>query len=365
MRVVVTGAGGFLGWHLRVRLSALTGHDVVAIGRDNWADLDDAMADAAACIHVAGVNRGDDLAVERGNRDLALDVARALAGSDVRTVVYAGSTQETGDSPYARGKRAAAAILAEAATAEGAAFRHVRLPNLFGEHGRPGYNSFVATFIDGIIRGAALEVTDRPITLLHVQDAAQSLIDAIDGEVCVPTPRATTVVEVLDTLRSMHDGYSRNGDLPDLGDPFHRDLFNAYRAALFPRHYPIPLIAHADHRGQLVEAVRSHGGQGQTFYSTTAPGATRGNHYHLRKVERFVVVEGDAVIALRRVGFEEVIEFPVDGAHPAVVDMPTHWVHSITNVGTTPLTTLFWTDTLFDPAAPDTFWENVTPESVT
>jgi UDP-2-acetamido-2,6-beta-L-arabino-hexul-4-ose reductase len=140
-------------------------------------------------------------------------------------------------------------------------------------------------------------------------------------------------------------------------------LFNTYRAALFPNHYPIALTAHADERGRLVETVRAHGGQGQTFVSTTRPGITRGEHFHLGKVERFVVLSGRARISLRRVCTDEIVSFDVSGEAPAVVDMPTMWVHNITNIGDTELTTLFWTHSLFDPDNPDTFWEPVAQEA--
>ena len=89
------------------------------------------------------------------------------------------------------------------------------------------------------------------------------------------------------------------------------------------------------------------------------PGATRGQHFHLDKVERFVVVEGDATISLRRVLFDEVITFRVSGDRPVIVDMPTLWTHNLTNVGTTPLITQFWTNQIFDAAAPDTYYEAV------
>ena len=109
----------------------------------------------------------------------------------------------------------------------------------------------------------------------------------------------------------------------------------------------------------MVETVRSHGGQGQTFVSTTGLGITRGEHFHLGKVERFVVLGGQARISLRRVCDNEIVSFDVSGDRPAVVDMPTMWVHNITNIGDSELTTLFWTHSLFDPEAPDTYWEPV------
>ncbi|SER73256.1 UDP-2-acetamido-2,6-beta-L-arabino-hexul-4-ose reductase [Pedococcus cremeus] len=361
MRIVLTGAGGFLGWHTRVRLAALTDHEVVSLNRDNWSDLAAEVRSADAIIHIAGVNRGERSEVERGNVALSEAVADAIAraGRPV-PVVYANSIQAGNDTPYGAGKAAAGAVLAQAAAGAGSNFTDVVLPNLFGEHGAPRYNSFVATFVDAVASGVVPQINDREVELLHAQGAAQHLMDGLSGRGGAVRPRGSmaTVQGVYDQLRRFHDVYN-GGDMPDLSVAFSVDLFNTYRAALFPGHYPLALNAHSDDRGRLVETVRSHGGQGQTFVSTTKAGVTRGEHYHLNKVERFVVLRGQARISLRRMFTEEVVSFDVSGESPSVVDMPTMWVHNITNTGNTELTTLFWTHSLFDPENPDTYWEPV------
>ena len=361
MKVVVTGADGFLGWHVRARLKALTDYQVVAMGRHNWAQLDDHVADADAVIHLAGVNRGSDDEVEQGNTSLARELVDAVHRTAARPrIVYANSIQSGNGTPYGNGKEAAASILREAAGSLGGECVDVRLPNLFGEHGRPRYNSFVATFVHAVVAGETPTVTDREVPLLHAQRAAQVLIDALDGPTSVVEPKGTptTVRDVLETLQGFNRLYAE-GDVPALTSDFDVDLFNTLRAARFPEHYPIPLVPRSDDRGRLVEVVRAHAGQGQTFVSTTKPGITRGEHFHLRKVERFVVVSGTARISLRKVLTDEVVSFDVSGESPVIVDMPTMWAHNITNTGTSELTTLFWTNELFDPAAPDTFPEPV------
>jgi len=162
------------------------------------------------------------------------------------------------------------------------------------------------------------------------------------------------VQTVFDTVQRFNELYA-TGDVPPLLTDLDLDLFNTLRAARFPAHYPMALSPRTDERGSLVEVVRAHGSQGQTFVSTTKPGITRGEHFHLRKVERFVVLSGHARISLRKLFTDEVVSFDVTGAAPAIIDMPTMWVHNITNTGASELTTLFWTHELFDPASPDTF----------
>lgn len=362
MKILLTGADGFLGWHLRCRVHATTDHEVVPVGRGEWARLPELAVDVDAVIHVAGVNRATDEELVATNVALARDLAEALAARSGIPVVFANSIQVGNGTAYAEGKARAAQVLREAVGASGGRFVDVLLPNLFGEHGRPGYNSFVATFVDRVVSGDRPEIADRPIELLHAQGAAQALLDALlpDSPATVQPPaHPTSVQQVWDALERYHTTYVPSADVPAMADDFERDLFNTYRAALFPAHYPLALTPRSDQRGRLVETVRSHGQGGQTFVSTTVPGVTRGIHYHLHKIERFVVLDGEAVIRLRRMFHDEVVELPVSGEAPVVVDMPTMWSHDITNVGEGVLTTLFWTDSLFDPDAPDTIHEPV------
>ncbi len=362
MRVVVTGADGFLGWHTRVRLRARTDHEVIPVGVADWPQLAKVVRTADAVLHLAGVNRGSETEVEQGNIRLARELAEAVrAAPTPPTVVYADSIQAGNGTPYGSGKGKAAELLRELAEERDSPFLDVILPNLFGEHGRPNYNSFVATFAHKVVAGKIPDVQDREVELLHVQDAADALIRglATTGRRHMrPAGTTTTVATVLGILADQFDVYQM-GDLPALPSRLDINLFNTLRATMFPAHYPIPLVRHEDPRGSLVEAVRAHGSEGQTFVSTTVPGVTRGQHYHLRKVERFVVVGGRARISLRKVLSDEVIHFEVDGRAPVIVDMPTLWAHSITNTGEGELTTVFWTNELFDPEDPDTYREDV------
>lgn len=361
MKILLTGAAGFLGWHTRVRLRSLTEHEIVLATRDNWSHLAELVAGCDAIIHIAGVNRGTPHEVNEGNLQLAEDIAGLLRpGSSVRRIVYANSVWAGTASPYGEGKAKANNVLAAAAADVDATYVDVRLPNIFGEGGRPDYNSFVATFVHKVIAGDNPEIADRPIRLLHAQAAAQTLIDGLSTSLpnLEPMGSATTVQTVWDTLVTMKGLYDV-GDIPPMLNELDIELFNTLRWAMFPEHYPIKLVQHADDRGDLVEIVRSHGGQGQTFVSTTHPGVTRGEHFHLEKIERFVVIRGSGRMSLRKVFTDEVISFDVTGDEPVIVDMPTMWIHNITNTGDDELVTLFWAHELFNPEAPDTFWEPV------
>lgn len=370
MKVVITGGYGFLGWHTACRLRAVHGINAVRLGRhDGAVRWRAAVASADVVFHIAGVNRAEtDEEVYSANRALAITLAEAVlwAGRPVR-VVYANSIQVDRDNAYGRGKAEAGSILAEALAEVGGSLADVLLPNLFGEHGRPGYNSFVATFCAAVAGGKVPKVTaDSEVPLLHAQRAAAALIDVMEGTESSqtrPAGRLTRVSEVVDLLAEFDSHYGGAGDIPPLTDEFRVDLFNTYRSYTFPQLFPIHPTLHADPRGALVETTRSHGGTSQGFVSTTRPNMTRGEHYHLHKVERFFVVRGKAEINLRRLLTDEVVTFRLDGDVPGFVDMPTLWVHNIRNVGDDELVTVFWADQLLDPQDPDQYPERVQPEA--
>lgn len=354
--IAVSGRGGLIGWHLRTVLHAE--------GRP-WIDVDLRTTSGPAAvrglgavdtaIHVAGISRGSDHDVRDGNVELARRFVSALdaAGARPRRLVYANSGMR-GTNPYTEGKSRAAAVLAEAAARWEAEFVDLVIQNVFGEHGTPYHNGVTQTFCHRIARGERPTVdSDDVRTFVHAQDVAEALSGSI-GQ--AELDRRGTTVSVPDLARRItaQAEVYRRGEIPALDSPFERDLFNTYRSyasVLEPVH---PLTASTDHRGTFTEIVRAHGGPGQTGVSTTAPGVTRGDHFHRRKVERFVVVQGEARITLRRVLTDERRTIRVSGDRPVAVDMPTLWAHSLTNTGDTPLVTLFWTNELFDPARPDT-----------
>lgn len=364
MKIAVTGPDGFLAWHTRCALRSRQTDDVVGIRQAEFEDLnlmEAALQDVDVVLHLAGVNRAlHDETVANANPWLASQLALGLrrVGRPI-SVVYANSIHATGESVFGVSKRKAAGILRAQCESSGANFVDVQLPNIFGEHGKPHYNSVVATFCHQLAVGEEpVIVEDRELNLLHAQGAAEFLLDAATFSVpgnFIPMGTLMRVSEVLQMIRDIEAPY-REGRLPDLSDNFLREIFNTYRSFTFPQSWPIIPTKHSDDRGELVEAVRAGGGQTQVFFSSTNPGFTRGGHFHLRKVERFLVVEGQATIRLRRLFTSDVVEFRVDGETPAIIDIPTLWTHSITNTGPDKLITLFYADDEFNPASPDTYW---------
>ncbi len=367
MKIVVTGARGLLGRHLHLHLRAQksTDADLVMLDRRSFNDdheLGQALEGADAVVHCAGINRDEDEVVERGNRQLAERLIEKLNQTGARPhLLYANSTQRERDTPYGRGKRAAHHVFSQWAEIHGDRYTELVLPHLFGEGGRPYYNSAVLTFCHQLANGEAPSINGSgQLELLHAQDVAADILAAIEkvhtGELRLQG-RAMSVATAAGKLIDMHRSYT-TGIVPDLRDPVDLQLFNTLRSFLYPAFYPQLLKVHSDERGALFEGVKNRNG-GQAFLSTTKPGVTRGNHYHFNKVERFLVLKGQAVIRIRRLLDDKVEEFHVSGEKPAYVDMPTLHTHSITNTGEDELLTMFWSHELFDPDNPDTYFEPV------
>lgn len=366
MKIGITGSEGLIGWHQRAYFKTIGGdHEIRLANRETFKQpglLTGFVDGLDAIIHLAGMNRGDDTEIETTNTALARDLVAACEQTGTRAfVVYANSTHQDRDTAYGRGKRAAADTFRRWAEQRGTGFAHLILPHVFGEFGKPFYNSVVSTFCHQLARHETPQIiTDGDLELLHVQDVVAQCWKAIQqnqrGDIRM-NGVGMKVSELLKHLTDMRDRYQAMV-MPPLDSALDVRLFNTLRSYLFPAHYPVALTLHSDARGSLFEVVKSNSG-GQVFMSTTHPGITRGNHFHTRKVERFLVASGAADIRLRKLFCDEVTSFQVRGDTPCYVDIPTFHTHHIINTGQSELVTLFWANEIFDPEDPDTFHELV------
>ena len=366
-KIVVTGSNGLIGWHLRVFLFTRSDVEVVACDRVAFNDdqrLGEIVESADVIVHLAGMNRGDEDEIATTNVALAQRLVDKCREKDCRPhVIFSSSTHVDGDTKYGASKRQAAETIAAWAEAEDARFCNLILPHVFGEHGKPFYNSVVSTFAHQVANGESPKIDrDGQLNLLHCQQVARIVWEKIEegfvGE-CRPQGMPIKVSELLERLNQMADRYA-GGVVPNLDDEFNHRLFNVYRSYIPHESRPTDLTLHTDDRGHLFEAIRADG-QGQVFLSTTVPGITRGNHFHFGKVERFLVISGKAKIRLRKVLTDEIHTYEVSGVNLQAIDIPTLHTHNISNVGDEPLVTLFWTGEHFDPNNSDTYFLEVEP----
>ena len=371
INVGITGQAGFVGTHLFnfLRLEPEQ-FNLVPFEDDYYKDsetLNQWVSKCDAIVHLAALNRHNDPdTIYNTNVELVKQLIVALEETQSTPhILFSSSTQEEFDNPYGRSKKVGRELLVDWAKRNGALFTGLVIPNVFGPFGNPYYNSVVATFSHQITHGEQTRIdVDKLMKLIYVGELVEvirhCIVEGISSPAHeVPHTSELKVTELLEILEGYHSTYTENGMIPSLNNEFERNLFNTFRGYMnIPEHYPVMLKEHTDDRGSFVETMHLGIG-GQVSFSTTKPGITRGNHYHTRKIERFVVIKGKALIQLRRIGTEEVINFELDGKNPSYVDMPVWYTHNITNTGSDDLFTLFWINEFYDPDDPDTFYETV------
>ena len=373
MKAVVTGAHGFLGKNLVVALRRAQ----VEVAEVDVDAPPGAMAlavpGAAAVFHLAGVNRPDDerefITGNVGSLEAlfeALDARRAAEEAAVRPVIVLSSSTQAGlDNPYGRSKLAAERALEAYASRTDTPAVIYRLPGVFGKWCRPNYNSVVATFCHSVACGLPITISDpaRVVELVHVDDVVAEFMTHVDSRaagVRRGDVRPTFSTSLGDLARRIR-GFRATRDtleVADATDPFTRRLLGTYTSYIPPTDLAYDLVQRTDARGTLAELLKSPH-FGQIFVSRTLPGITRGNHYHDLKVEKFCVLEGDAVIRFRPVLGDEVTEHRVSGRDFRVVDIPPGMTHSIENVGATEMIVLFWASEILDRDRADTYFSEV------
>lgn len=363
--VLVTGAKGFIGKNLIVSLKRRGDVDVVEHDIDSPAGLlEDGLTSADVIYHLAGVNRPERVEeFTEGNFDLTrqiCDVLQKLGRNP--SLVLSSSTQAILDNPYGLSKRQAEEAVFDFGRKTGASVFVFRLHGVFGKWCRPNYNSVVATFCHNISRNLPIVISDptREIELIYIDDVVRCFIDVMDGRPPVsdgkhclakPTYRVN-LGDLEEKIRCFHE-IRTSLAIPDVRDPFIHALYATYISYLPTDAFAYELAQRTDHRGELAELLKSPH-MGQIFVSRTRPGIRRGHHYHDSKVEKFVVLEGEAVIRFRHILGGDVIEYPICGRDFRVVDIPPGYTHSIENMGQNDLIVLFWADEIFNPDVPDT-----------
>lgn len=363
MKVLVTGADGFIGRNLRVALGEHDGFEVMPVTRGTRdVELQRLVAQADAVIHLAGVNRPQDPAeFAAGNADFTARLCELLLNTNRPIpVAFASSIQAERDSPYGRSKRQAEQHLAEYCRRSDAPVVLYRLSNVFGKWSRPEYNSAVATFCHNIARALPIRIDDpsSPIRLVYVDDVVAELqrfladpgrgVRFAEAE---PT-YGTTVGELARQIEAFRD--VRHSLVTErVGTGLVRALYATYVSFLPPGSFSYSVPKYGDARGVFVEMLKTPD-CGQFSFFTAHPGITRGGHYHHTKTEKFLVIKGRARYRFRHLLTDEIFEIDSRGDDPLVVETIPGWAHDITNIGDDELVVMLWANEIFDRQKPDT-----------
>lgn len=371
MKVLITGANGFVGKNLQLHLAERKDVQVVCFTRgDDVAQLPALLQGVDFVFHLAGANRPQDpQEFITGNVDLTLALCQAVCAMAEATgkkipIVYTSSTQAGRDNPYGQSKRGAEDALLAAARSHQVPVHIFRLPNVFGKWCKPNYNSAVATFCHNITRGLPIQVNDlaAPVTLVYVDDVVERFVHLMDGADAAVGPDgfatvapqySTTVGELARQIQAFKE--SRNTLMTErVGTGLVRALYATYVSYLPVELFAYTVPQYGDPRGVFVEMLKTPDA-GQFSFFTAHPGITRGGHYHHSKTEKFLVIKGQARFKFRHMQTGQAHELVTTGDKPEIVETVPGWTHDITNIGSDEMIVMLWANEVFDRARPDTF----------
>jgi len=363
MKVLITGSNGFIAKNLIVTLWKMPHIEILKYEKNQSMDiLEELVKEADFIFHLAGVNRPkNESEFFAGNSGLTQIIVDILNKYNKKTPILLSSSAQVGsDNSYAKSKAEAENIVQDYSKENGVPCFIYRLPNVFGKWSRPNYNSVIATWCYNITRDIDIQVNSREteLTLVYIGDVVHSFIDHLylndNSELFCEVKKVykKTLGEIEKLLYAFRDS-RENLLVPNIAKGFERVLYATYLSYLPHDKFSYKLSGHEDARGTFYEILKTFD-SGQLGISTTKPGITRGNHYHNTKNEKFLVIKGSAMIELRDVFSDEVIEYNVKGNELEVVEMIPGYTHNITNTGDEEMVLLIWANENYNPDAPDT-----------
>lgn len=363
MKIVITGAQGFIGKNLCVMLRENGYTDLIEVDSNTPLDfLANYLSVADFVFHLAGVNRPkDDAEFQYGNVDLTRFITAQLKLNNNRIpIVMSSSTQAERDNAYGISKHLAEKEVEQYGRETDSPYFIYRFPNVFGKWCRPNYNSFVATFCYNILNDIEITIHDRnaPVTMVYIDDVCASLISLLEGSLesgfkSISPEYSTTVGDVSDLIHYFKA--SRDSLITEnVGEGLIRALYSTYLSYFTPDQFSYEIPSYRDERGVFSEMLKTKK-SGQFSYFTAHPGITRGGHYHHSKNEKFLVLKGKALFKFKHIITNECYELYTDGGTPRIVETAPGWSHDITNVGDEEMVVMLWANEVFDREAPDTF----------
>lgn len=364
MKILVTGANGFIGKNLCLALAEKE-YEVIKFDRDTKESLKDLVSKCDFVMHLAGINRPKNVEeFYKGNADLTSQLLTYMKEDGRKLpILITSSIQAERDNDYGKSKKEAEDYIIQYGKETGSPVYVYRLANAFGKWCRPNYNSVVATFCYNIANNLEITVNDPNVVIpfVYIDDIVRCIIDTIGTK---PSEKYLSVTpqydvklgELADLLYKFKE--SRNDFMVPNMQGFEKKLYSTYLSYLPKDDFSYDLNMHVDQRGSFTEMLKCNE-YGQVSVNIAHPGIVKGNHWHHTKNEKFIVVSGTGVIRFRKIGDDKVITYHVSGEKLEVVDIPVGYTHNIENTGDTDMVTVMWCNELFDPENPDTYYEEV------
>jgi len=365
VRVLVTGAQGFIGKNLITHLNENNDFTIVPFTRNDSTDsLPNLIEQVDTVIHLAGENRPNDIAefdiVNSGLTKILCEEIRK-SGKKI-TLILASSIQSNLENPYGQSKRKAELAAEQLAADTNCPVYIYRLPGVFGKWCKPNYNSVVATFCHNIANDLPIQINDEStnISLVYIDDVVADFIEVINkpekGSLWrnIEPEYSITLGQLAEQIKAFRNSRT-NLVIEHVGTGLVRALYSTYVSYLDTNKFSYELPRHSDERGQFVEMLKTKD-SGQFSYFTVNPGATRGGHYHHSKTEKFLVMKGSARFSFRNIVTQETYEEFTEGDKPQVVETVPGWTHDITNVGEGEMFVMIWANEIYNPESPDTIF---------
>ena len=365
MKVLITGANGFIAQNLQLHLSERKDVEVISFTRHDDIDkLNEYVPQVDFIFHLAGINRPQDpKEFTEGNAELTQSLVNAVVASKKSIpIIYTSSTQAALDNPYGVSKRVAEDALLKLRDENSVPVYIFRLPNVFGKWSRPNYNSAVATFCHNIARDLPIQINnpDAEVTLVYVDDVVKSFIEILDvkhqinSDFVDVSPAYQVTVGQLASLIETFKGSRETLITEAVGEGFTRALYSTYLSFLPPELFAYNIPKYEDPRGVFSEMLKTKD-SGQFSFFTAHPGITRGGHYHHTKTEKFLVIRGTALFRFKHMLTGEYYELSTSGSNPQIVETVPGWTHDITNTGDDEMIVMLWANEIFDRDNPDTY----------
>ena len=368
MKILVTGAKGFIGKNLIIELRNRGYTDLLEYDVDVDPELLDAYAKECEFIfHLAGVNRPekqeDFMIGNFGFTSVLLENLKKY--NNKAPILITSSIQAALNNLYGQSKKAGEDLLLQYGKENNVKVLVYRLPNVFGKWCRPNYNSAVATFCDNIANELPIVVNDPNVemTLVYIDDVINSFIEKLRVTNCklqveefetVSPVHKIKLCAIVDLLYQFKESRC-NLQTPDMSDDFTKKLYSTYLSYLPKDKFSYLLKMNVDDKGSFTEFLKSSD-RGQVSINISRPHITKGNHWHHTKNEKFLVVSGKGVIRFRKIDSGEIIEYFVSGEKLEVVDIPVGYTHNIENLGDIDMVTIMWVNEIFNKEKPDTFF---------
>ncbi|VAX13589.1 Capsular polysaccharide synthesis enzyme Cap5F [hydrothermal vent metagenome] len=363
MRVLITGADGFIGKNLVVHLDEMEDVDVVKFSRENSiSQLASMCSEVDFVIHLAGINRPEnDDEFTAGNEGLTNILCDALSMTGRKIpVIYSSSIQADRNNPYGRSKLYSEQTISAYSVSTGSKSYIYRLPNVFGKWCKPNYNSVIATFCHNIANDLEIQISDPNVSLdlVYIDDVVKEFVSVVtkskqSEKIEVSPVYSIKLGELAEQIRGFRDN-RKHFNIDRVGMGLTRCLYATYLSYQKPENFSYDLIQNSDKRGSFVEILKTVD-SGQFSYFTSRPGETRGEHYHHTKNEKFLVVSGKAKFQFRNIITNENYTLHTSDEKPQIIETIPGWAHDITNIGQSEMVVFLWANEIFDKENPDTY----------